>query len=204
MTDMLMSSHEREMRAKVQLMERRQQDREAIYAAMPRKGEVMDFIGDGKFTSVKKILEPSTETLALPGDDVVVEYVGWLGKSLDDEAVLEAKRQAPFDASKRFTFRLGAMSVIPGWDLGVATMRVGERALFCLAPEHAYGASGAPPVIPPNAHLLFEIKLLRADEPVVAHGLSLPQLLGGLVALGLVLYYTLFFTPSNEPDAPDL
>ncbi len=42
----------------------------------------------------------------------------------------------------------------------MATMEQGERALFVLAPEYAYGASGSPPKIPPHATLEFEVELL--------------------------------------------
>eukprot|EP00438_Fugacium_kawagutii_P035274 Skav209741 [mRNA] locus=scaffold2057:27100:27669:- [translate_table: standard] len=50
--------------------------------------------------------------------------------------------------------------VIKGWDLGVATMRKGEVAKFCLAPDFAYGDAGSPPKIPEKATLIFEIELL--------------------------------------------
>ena len=43
-------------------------------------------------------------------------------------------------------------------------MKKGEKALFKLAPSYAYGASGSPPKIPPNATLLFEIELLAFSD----------------------------------------
>jgi len=55
--------------------------------------------------------------------------------------------------------------VIKGWDQGVATMKKGELALLTCKPEFAYGASGSPPKIPPNAILQFEVELLSwSDE----------------------------------------
>ena len=74
----------------------------------------------------------------------------------------------PFDSCNNkedpFSFRLGAGKVIKGWDLGVASMKKGEKALFVLKPDYAYGSSGSPPKIPPNATLHFEIELLGISE----------------------------------------
>jgi FK506-binding protein 4/5 len=69
-----------------------------------------------------------------------------------------------FDSSRTrndpFTFQAGEGEVIRGWDEGVPTMKVGERATFYLNPEYGYGAMGAPPDIPPNAFLVFDVELL--------------------------------------------
>lgn len=45
-----------------------------------------------------------------------------------------------------------------GFDLGVASMKKGEKAVLTFKPEYAYGASGSPPNIPPNATLIFEVR----------------------------------------------
>ena len=50
--------------------------------------------------------------------------------------------------------------MISGWDLGVATMRVGGRRILVLPPEHGYGTRGAGRTIPPNATLIFDVELL--------------------------------------------
>ncbi len=42
-------------------------------------------------------------------------------------------------------------NVIPGWDMGVATMRKGELARFLVGPPYAFGLFGCPPRIPPDA-----------------------------------------------------
>lgn len=86
------------------------------------------------------------------GDEVEVHYVGTL---LDG---------TPFDSSHdrgtTFKFKLGQGQVIKGWDEGIKTMKKGEKALFTIPPELAYGESGSPPTIPPNATLQFEVELL--------------------------------------------
>ena len=68
-----------------------------------------------------------------------------------------------FDASltKPFAFKLGRSEVIPGWDIGVAGMRVGGKRRLTCPPEKAYGRVGAPPTIPPNSTLIFDVTLLE-------------------------------------------
>ena len=39
-------------------------------------------------------------------------------------------------------------------------MKKGERAIFTIPPDLAYGKAGSPPSIPPDATLLFDIELL--------------------------------------------
>lgn len=52
--------------------------------------------------------------------------------------------------------------LIKGWDEGILTMSVGEKALFIIEPEWAYGKKGKPEAkIPPDATLVFEIELLK-------------------------------------------
>lgn len=98
------------------------------------------------------------------GDLVGVHYTGWL---FDPDAVDNKgdKFDSSRDRQQRFQFTLGAGGVIPGWDRGVECMRLGEQRFFKIAPEMAYGARGYPPVIPPNATLLFAVELLDVRTP---------------------------------------
>jgi len=58
------------------------------------------------------------------------------------------------------TFPLNRL--IQGWQEGVPMMRVGERWLFAIPADLAYGPGRGP--IPPNSALLFDIELLAIPE----------------------------------------
>lgn len=110
------------------------------------------------------LLERGYGRRAVAGDSVDVDYTGWL---FDPEA--EDSKGEKFDSSvdrnERFSFVLGAGRVIRGWDEGVACMLLGERRLLKIAPEMGYGERGIGSVIPPNATLLFDVKLYEARGP---------------------------------------
>ncbi len=89
---------------------------------------------------------------ATPGVPVTVHYAGWL---VDGE-----KFDASVDRGETFSFPLGGGRVIAGWDEGVAGMRVGGVRRLLIPPELGYGAGGYPPVIPPNATLVFDVQLM--------------------------------------------
>eukprot|EP01052_Picozoa_sp_SAG31_P034458 SAG31_NODE_4030_length_3649_cov_3.035493_2_plen_84_part_00 len=59
---------------------------------------------------------------------------------------------------KPFQFRLGAGEVIRAWDVAVAQMPKGSKWALLVPPELGYGRRGAPPDIPGNSTLYFEIE----------------------------------------------
>jgi FKBP-type peptidyl-prolyl cis-trans isomerase FkpA len=92
------------------------------------------------------------------GNRVAVAYTGWL----HDSTKTDAKGQQ-FDTSPSFTFQIGLGTVIKGWDQGVVGMRIGGTRRLVVPPELAYGSSGSGLAIPPNATLVFDIKLLSVQ-----------------------------------------
>ena len=98
-------------------------------------------------------------TFPLTGQTVVVHYTGIL---YDSDS---GKNGEQFDSSRGqgqdpFQFTIGNGEVIKGWDHGVAQMSLGERARLICSPDFAYGSTGYPGLIPPNATLHFDIELL--------------------------------------------
>ncbi len=90
---------------------------------------------------------------ATSGQKVAVHYVG-VAFSTGEEFDASWNRGAPFE------FKLGKGQVIPGWDAGVAGMRVGGRRKLTIPSAMAYGARGAGSVIAPHEPLVFVVDLL--------------------------------------------
>ncbi len=111
-----------------------------------------------------------TGATAQAGDTVVVEYTGKLADgTVFDTSVgkppIDQITPCPAGTQTGICFVLGAGQVIPGWDQGVAGMKVGGTRVLIIPPNLAYGAAGAGNVIPPNATLTFEVKLLDVQAP---------------------------------------
>ncbi len=89
---------------------------------------------------------------AANGSKVSVHYTGTLTDGSKFDSSLD--RGDPFD------FVLGKGMVIPGWERGIAGMKVGGKRRLEIPPDLGYGPRGFPPVIPPNATLIFEVELI--------------------------------------------
>jgi FKBP-type peptidyl-prolyl cis-trans isomerase len=93
--------------------------------------------------------------VAQAGQTVKVHYTGWLttGKKFDSSV-----GKAPFEVTP-----LGSAPVIKGWNEGIVGMKVGGKRQLRIPPDLAYGADGSPGAIPPNATLIFDVRLLSVQ-----------------------------------------
>jgi FKBP-type peptidyl-prolyl cis-trans isomerase len=97
-----------------------------------------------------------TGDAAAAGDHVTVHYVGTLPGGAEFDS--SRKRHRPFD------FVLGRGQVIKGWEDGIVGMKVGGHRKLTIPSALGYGERGQPPVIPPNATLLFDVELLAIEH----------------------------------------
>lgn len=89
------------------------------------------------------------------GQTAVVHYTGWLENGTMFDSSLTRGRP--------FSFPVGMGQVIPGWDEGVASMKIGGKRQLVIPSELGYGERGAGDAIPPNATLIFEVELLEVQ-----------------------------------------
>jgi FKBP-type peptidyl-prolyl cis-trans isomerase FkpA len=99
-------------------------------------------------------LTPGTGPSPKATDRVTVHYRGTLtdGKEFDSSY----KRNQPA------TFPLNG--VIKCWTEGVQKMKVGGKAKLVCPSAIAYGPQGRPPIIPPDATLVFEVELIGIEK----------------------------------------
>ncbi|CAE6452990.1 unnamed protein product [Rhizoctonia solani] len=122
--------------------------------------------GGKKDGEKKKKSEPKT----LPGGVVIEDKtvgsgsVAKSGKKIGMRYIGRLKNGKVFDSNtkgKPFFFTLGKGEVIKGWDEGIQGMLVGGERVLTIPAAKGYGKRGAPPDIPPNSELIFEVKLVE-------------------------------------------
>lgn len=119
------------------------------------------FVFNGTLLKNNQILPMSEvqlgEQVATKGAIVSVHYTGRLstGEVFDSSA----------QHGRPIQFMLGVGQVIQGWDEGIEGMKVGEKKTLTIPPEKGYGVNGYPPVIPPNATLIFDVELVGVQNP---------------------------------------
>jgi len=102
-----------------------------------------------------EVLEEGAAGGAMPSEssNVTVHYHGTLVDGTVFDSSVERGQPASFPLN----------GVIPGWTEGVQLMKVGDKFRFTIPSDLAYGPNGAPPTIPPNATLIFDVELLEVQ-----------------------------------------
>jgi hypothetical protein len=122
-----------------------------------------DLTGDGGV--IKRTLVAGDAAGPSPTADAIVSvrFTAWLS---DGAEIGSSGYGAPLE------LRLGVepSEAIRGWEIALQTMRPGEKALVTCAAAYAYGAQGAPPRIPPDATLAFELDLVGWRAPLRGGG----------------------------------
>ncbi|NXC41750.1 FKBP6 isomerase, partial [Penelope pileata] len=121
------------------------------FRAVMRARGLQDLSGDGGVR--KEELRPGSGQLVPPAATVAVKYSGYLEHT-----------EQPFctNCTKKLPrlMKIGEDITLGGLEIGLLTMKKGEVARFVFAPSYAYGQQGCPPLIPPNAMVLFEVELI--------------------------------------------
>lgn len=97
------------------------------------------------------VQKEGTGATIVAGNTVKVQYTGKLitGKVFDTSVGRE-----PFELT------VGQGQVIPGWEQALATMKKGEKSIFFIPSNLAYGEQGAGSSIPPYSPLIFEMEII--------------------------------------------
>jgi FKBP-type peptidyl-prolyl cis-trans isomerase len=95
------------------------------------------------------------------GDIITVTYEAYVVDDNNTKRTLIA-RNTPANRPQQMV--LGDSSMIAGWDYGLASMMVGENAIFTIdrPEEYAYGKIGVANLVPPLAKLTIDVTVLDA------------------------------------------
>nr|XP_012597702.1 inactive peptidyl-prolyl cis-trans isomerase FKBP6 isoform X3 [Microcebus murinus] len=122
---------------------------QSLYQRLSQR--MLDISGDRGV--LKDVIREGAGDLVTPDASVLVKYSGYL-EHMDKPFDSNCFRKTPR------LMKLGEDITLWGMELGLLSMRRGELARFLFRPNYAYGTLGCPPLIPPNATVLFEIELL--------------------------------------------
>ena len=104
-----------------------------------------------------KVIKEGDGEVCGDGRNVKVEYQGYLtdGSIFDASSGMNPQGHDPLE------FTTGVGQMIPGFDIMVQEMKVGEVRKMVLPPEMAYGDGGYPGVIPPKSYICFDVELVE-------------------------------------------
>ena len=112
-----------------------------------------------------QIVKPSAKPKPLPGDTLLVNYIGRTleGKVFDTNLQEEAQKAGVFQPGRPyepFQFVVKSGQVIPGWDEGFLLLNQGSKAKLIIPSKLAYGPNQSGPDIAPYSPLVFDVELI--------------------------------------------
>ena len=124
-------------------------------ATMAEVNEIVELTKDQGV--IKEILTTGPDDAPCPqvGQEVLVNYEG----KFENGTVFDTT----FD-KEPIRVTVGNGSVMKGWDIGLLSMKLDEKAELTIKPEYGYGNEGSPPPIPDGSTLTYTIELLSIDE----------------------------------------
>lgn len=125
-----------------------------------------------KITDIKVGTGPAAKN----GDVLTMLYRGTLkdGKSFDGNIPDKGKKAT----KPPYAFKLGAGTVIQGWEKGLVGMKVGGKRRLAIPAAMGYGKNKMGD-IPANSDLYFDVELLRIDNDATAKKLVVKEVKGG-------------------------
>ena len=123
-----------------------------------------------------QIITSSAKPKPLPGDTLLVNYVGRTldGKVFDTSLKDEAQKAGVLQPGRPYEplqFVVKSGQVIPGWDEGFLLLNAGSKARLIIPSKLAYAERGAGNDIPPYSPLVFDVELLSikpGKHPAIA------------------------------------
>jgi len=107
-----------------------------------------------------KVICKGTGKKAEKNKPATVHYNGYL-LGADGQPDKTKKFDSSVDRNQPFQFIVGVGQVIKGWDEGILLMKEGEKRLFIIPANLAYGSRAVGGIIPANATLVFEVELIK-------------------------------------------
>ena len=105
------------------------------------------------------------DLIPLPGQEIIICYKCHLENGLEvDNSEKHEQSQGTGTKWKGIKVCAGMGQVIEGWDMGLLTMRLGEKSDLYIKAKYAFGDEGRPPKIPGGAPVIFTVEVLQVGE----------------------------------------
>lgn len=90
------------------------------------------------------------------GQTVVTHYTAWHNQNGKPGIFIDSS----YERDNPFEFKIGQGNVIPGWDIALMDMKVGDKRRLFIPSEMAYGKFGAA-TVPGDTDLIYEVEVIE-------------------------------------------